>query len=98
GRTACRLSDSLADTGSPFISAGPDLRDGNFHHVALTVARSSTTGGHLYADGQVVLTFNASLEPGDLSNGDPMRIGFNAVASISSLFKRHIATWTHYTR
>ena len=98
GRIACRLSDSLADNGSPFISSGPDLRDGNFHHVALTVARGITNGGRLYADGQVVLNFDASVEPGDLSNSDPLRIGFNAVASISSPFKGQIDEVTLYSR
>src|ERR1044071_892620 len=98
GRIACRLSDSLSDNGSPFISSGPDLRDGNFHHVALTVARGITNGGRLYADGQVVLNFDASVEPGDLSNSDPLRIGFNAVASISSPFKGQIDEVTLYSR
>src|SRR5439155_8445853 len=90
GRVACRISDSVADNGTPYGPAGPDLRDGKFHHVALTVGRTSATGGHLYVDGQVVLTFDPTTEPGDLSNGDPLRIGFNAVPSIFILFKGQI--------
>ena len=35
-----------------------NIRDGNFHHVAATVDRDSTTGGKLFVDNVLVLTFN----------------------------------------
>jgi hypothetical protein len=41
-----------------YVSAGPALSDGNWHHVAATIDRSSSTGGKLYADGNLVLTFD----------------------------------------
>ena len=41
-----------------YVSAGPGLSDNSWHHVAVTVDRSSSTGGKLYADGALVLTFD----------------------------------------
>ena len=41
----------------------------------MTVDRDSPTGGRLYVDGVVVLTFNPTLEPGDLSNNAALLIG-----------------------
>ncbi|HSP99685.1 MAG TPA: LamG-like jellyroll fold domain-containing protein, partial [Candidatus Dormibacteraeota bacterium] len=41
-----------------YVSAAPALSDGTWHHVAVTVDRSSSSGGKLYADGSVVLTFD----------------------------------------
>jgi hypothetical protein len=58
-----------------FISPGPDLRDGLFHHVAVTVDRDATNGGNLYVDGQVVLTFDPTHLQGSLSNTALLTIG-----------------------
>lgn len=60
GRLGFQLADAPLEAGahSNFVSLGPDLRDETFHHVAVTVDRSSSTGGKLYVDGVVVLTFN----------------------------------------
>jgi len=44
------MSDSLLSYPL-VVSAGPDLRDGGWHHVAVTVDRASSTGGRLYVDG-----------------------------------------------
>ena len=88
GKVACRLSDSLANVGTGYGPAGPDLRmDGNFHHVAMTVDRDSTTGGKLYVDGAVGLTFDPTVEPGNLSNNEPVRSGNHATASLNCYFK-----------
>src|SRR5207245_181487 len=95
GHVSCRLSDSIADNGTAFESPGPDLRDGNYHHIALTVSRNSTNGGRLYADGQVVLTFDPTSESGSLSNSGPLRIGNNA-APVFTLFKGQIDEVTLY--
>src|SRR5262249_40042600 len=56
---------------------GPDLRDGTWHHVAVTVHRSSTTGGTLYVDGDVIATFDPTGNQGDLSNTQPLLIGLH---------------------
>ena len=77
GRLGCSLMARLGTktNSATFISAGPDLRDGMFHHVALTLAWTSTNGGTLYVDGQAVLSFDPTPCRGDLSNQSPLVIG-----------------------
>jgi hypothetical protein len=78
GRLACWLatnSPNLISNSAMFISSGPDLRDGMFHHVAVTLDRSSTSGGKLFVDGNVVLTFNAFSRRGDLTTVSQMFMG-----------------------
>jgi len=69
GRIALAMGSSpiSATNVSTFISPGPDLRDAMFHHVAASVNRTSTTGGHLYVDGQLVLTFDPTPRKGSLA-------------------------------
>lgn len=62
-------------TFARFISPGPDLRDGQFHEVALTLERNSPTGGKLYVDGAVVLTFDPTKSAASLANPAPLLIG-----------------------
>jgi concanavalin A-like lectin/glucanase superfamily protein len=69
-----------------FVSPGPDLRDGKFHHVALTVSRNSATGGKLYADGVVVMTFDPTFYNGSLVNAQPLRIGNHAALDLNCFF------------
>jgi hypothetical protein len=98
GQLHCRMSGSLSGPSYGFGPAGPDLRDGKFHHVGVTVARDSATGGKLYVDGQVVLTFDPRVVPGDLSNAGPLRIGVNANATFFSNFKGVIDEVSLYNR
>ena len=98
GQLHFRMSDSLSGPSYGFGPAGPDLRDGKFHHVAVTVARSSATGGKLYVDGQEVLTFDPTVAPGDLSNTEPLRIGVNANATFFSNFKGAMDEVSLYNR
>ncbi len=98
GRVMFHLSDSTLDNGTSFGEAGPDLRDGDFHHVAVTVERLLPTGGHLYVDGQPVLEFNPATQPGDLTTGEPLRIGNHATASHNIFFKGQIDELALYNR
>src|SRR5207253_9488324 len=98
GRVACDLAESLSDNGTAFGPAGPDLRDGNFHHVALTVNRSSASGGRMFVDGQTVLLFDPTVEPGDLSTSEPLRIGNHSMASLFAFFKGQIDVISLYNR
>jgi len=52
GRLAFKL-ENLPGTTAP----GPDLRDGQWHHVAVTVDVNTPPSGTLYVDGQNVHTF-----------------------------------------
>ena len=40
------------------INLSNDLRDGQWHHIAVTVDRNSATGGNAYVDGALTGTFN----------------------------------------
>ena len=81
-----------------FISSGPDLRDGMFHHVAMTLDRSSTTGGKLFVDGNVVLTFDAFSRRGDLSNTGQLLIGCPTMTLSNSFFYGSIDELAIYNR
>lgn len=81
-----------------FGPAGPDLRDGQFHQVALTVQRDSPVGGHLYVDGRPVLTFDTTSLAGDLSNDQPLRIGNHCNPDYNSFFKGIINQVALYNR
>lgn len=98
GRIHCRLSDSISGNGAEFGPAGPDLRDDNFHHVALSVVRSATNGGNLFVDGQVVLNFDPTAVVGDLSNAQPFRIGNHASSFVNAFFKGRIDEVSLYHR
>jgi hypothetical protein len=88
----------LTADGDMFISSGPDLRDGMFHHVAVTLDRSSTTGGKLFVDGNVVLTFDALSHRGDLSNTGQLLIGGPTTTRSNSFFYGSIDELAIYNR
>ncbi len=98
GRLAFRLSTSIAGNGQVWGPAGPDLRDGSFHHVAVTLARNSTAGGELYVDGQSVLTFDPTGQSGSLSTSEPLRIGNHATSYLNCYFKGQIDEVCLYAR
>jgi hypothetical protein len=77
GRLAFWLASAPTSStnASMFTSTGPDLRDGMFHHVGVTLNRTATNGGVLYVDGQAVLTFDPTARSGDLSNSANLVIG-----------------------
>jgi hypothetical protein len=73
--------------------AGPNMGDGNYHHVTLVVHRG-TDGGRLYVDGNVVLTFTP--DSGDLSNDQPFLIGKHS--RVNAPFKGIIDELSLYNR
>ncbi len=77
GNLHCRLADTTGG-GLVVTCAGPDMRDGVFHHVALTVARNSATGCNFYVDAALVGTFDTTSIPGDLSNPASLYLGQNS--------------------
>lgn len=68
GRLAFGLRSTSSAAPLLVIANTPDLADSRNHHVAVTLQRSSTTGGHLYLDGQPVLTFDPTSQNGDLTS------------------------------
>ncbi len=85
GALGFQLADNSANSASCGTNASvsgctnwgssAQVADGKWHLVAATVSRSSNTGGKLYVDGNLVLTFDASIRPLSLSNSGKLRIG-----------------------
>jgi len=69
------LNPEATTNASMFVSSGPNLRDGLWHHVAVAIDRTATNGGRLFVDGQNVLTFDPTPFRGSLINPSAMRIG-----------------------
>jgi hypothetical protein len=50
--------------------------DGQWHHVAVTIARGTQDGGRFYLDGLPVgQRFNPTVHAGSLASGSPLRVG-----------------------
>lgn len=81
-----------------FISAGPDLTDGKFHHVALTLDRGSPTGGKLWVDGSAVLTFDPTKLRGTMVNSEPLLIGTHPDTTLQCDFKGKMEDVRFYSR
>ncbi len=81
-----------------FIASGHDLRDGGYHHLAVTMDRSSTNGGHIYVDGTSVLTFDPTVMPGSLTNSEPFRIGVHPQSGFNGWYKGVIDEVSVYRR
>ena len=73
--TTCSNSPNVSCTNfiAPASTAIP--KDGQWHHVAVTVDRDQPNGGVLYVDGNVVLVFDPTLRPQSLDNSAPLWIG-----------------------
>ncbi len=98
GQVHTRLSTSILTGGNDWGPAGPNVQDGNFHHVAMTLDRGSTTGGHFYVDGVPVLMFNPTSEAGDLSNDQPLRMGNHPTPGFNAFLRGMIDEPTIYSR
>jgi hypothetical protein len=75
----------LADgTYANYISPGQTPNDGQWHLLAVTIARSSPTGVRFYLDGQPFgPTFNPTAHQGSLAAAAPFRIGARSALSSS---------------
>ncbi len=79
-----QLADGLYDN---YFSDVLVPSDGNWHHVAVTVRRSSATGIQFYLDGQPMgKTFDPTGHRGPLAATNPLRIGSRS-SSVSGLFE-----------
>jgi hypothetical protein len=72
GRPGIQLGD-----GAGFINYAPllSIADGLWHHLAITVNRSVTTGIQFYVDGTFVQAFDPTPYPGSVSNTNPLWVG-----------------------
>lgn len=90
GRLATVLTDSAGNTQSHFTRTpavnAADLRDGRWHHVALSARRDPQVRTLLLAVDGGVTTLSTSLEvTGDLGHA-PLRLGFEPVAGPTTAF------------
>lgn len=81
----------ICDAGPPFttnctnyVSPGPNIADGQWHHVAVTVQRTGTPEVKLYVDGTLVLTRGA--RTGNANSSIPLLIGSGYPIVISKPF------------
>ncbi len=73
-----KLGFQLADSSgwSNYIAfSGPNVGDGNWHLVAVSVQRTSSTGLKLYVDGVLVGTYNPTARAGSITNVATLRLG-----------------------
>ncbi len=75
---------------------GPDLRDGVWHHVAVTVQRSSSSGGTIYVDGEPIVAFDPTSQSGSLATSAPLLIGEHPDPSLDCNFRGGIDEPTLY--
>jgi hypothetical protein len=98
GRLAFSLAALGINSNSIYISSGPDLRDGMFHHVAVTLDRTNSAGGVLYVDGAPVLVFDPRAHTNSLLNTTPLFIGAPAITLSNSFFNGLIDEPAIYNR
>jgi Concanavalin A-like lectin/glucanases superfamily/HYR domain len=72
GNLGFQLGDGVSTTD---FASMKNVADGEFHHVAVTLDRTSAAGGRLYVDGVVALTFDPTGVTGSATNAVELRIG-----------------------
>ncbi len=77
GKLLFQLYDDISGWYNYYDPSSPDLADGEWHCVAVTVDRDEPDGGRLYADGQLIHTFNPTNRSGNITNAAELRIGKN---------------------
>jgi hypothetical protein len=82
GRLGFQLG--VGGTGQDAINLSNDLRNGQWHHIAITVVRNSVTGGKAYVDGSQSGTFNPTARSGNLANSQPFLIGEHETATVAN--------------
>ncbi len=74
GKLGFQLADGVG--WSNYIAmSGPNVADGNWHLVAVTVQRGNTSGLKLYMDGVVIGTFNPTARSGSLTSSAALWLG-----------------------
>jgi len=83
GSNICSTLPSASCTN---YSSGAFVANGQWHHIAVTVDRSSPTGGRFYVDGLLVSTFDPTLRSGSLTNASPLRLASRS-SSVTGLLR-----------
>jgi concanavalin A-like lectin/glucanase superfamily protein len=81
GSLGLQLADSLGTGFSNYLSpVVPSLSDGQWHHIAVTVRRTSATGVRFYHNGALIGSANPTGRLGSLANNSRLRIGTRTAA------------------
>jgi hypothetical protein len=83
GYLSLQLSDGSFPFGYTNYASPVFVADGNWHHIAVTVSRSSNQGILFYLDGVSTQYGNPTAHPNSLDNTDNLRIGRNSSSTIS---------------
>lgn len=75
GKLLLQIGDSTNSWSNYINYSSPSVNNGAWRHVAVTVDRSSSSGGKFYVDGSLVYTFNPTNRSGNTSNAAPLEMG-----------------------
>jgi len=80
---ALQLADGVGTGYTNYFSSAlaPNLYDGNWHHLTVTVKRTNSTGIRFYHNGALAGTASPLGRVGSLVNNSPLRIGTRTAAS-----------------
>lgn len=96
GRPQFELHEGV---GTQYNGGGADLRDGAWHHVAVSIDRANPSGGIIfYVDGQQIGSPQVSFTDGDLSSNGAFFIGRNNVQGGTTNFVGQIDEVGIYNR
>lgn len=83
GFLSLQLSDGAFPFGYTNYASPVFVADGNWHHIAVTVSRTSNQGILFYLDGVATQYGNPTTHPNSLTNTDNLRIGKNSASTVS---------------
>lgn len=101
GTLKFQLADDSGGAGHyhNYSSGSGNLRDGNWHHVAVTVNRTDVYGLKFYLDGQQIGgSYDPTVEPGTLASSSPLLIGKHALSTLNAGFKGAMDEVSIYNR
>ncbi len=78
GSVGFELANGLGSPTYTNYNSSAFIADGEWHFIAITVARDNPDGLIFYLDGQVVQDFDPTGRTGSLANDSPVRIGVRA--------------------
>jgi len=76
---AAPAASTFGSVRSVSPAGSPNVADGEWHHVAVSVGREQSLGGRLFVDGQVVMTFDPTPASGDAGNTADLLIGMSSL-------------------
>lgn len=100
GKLGFQIADAPLRSGNfaNYLPYMADLRDGAWHHVAVSLDRDSATGCRLFVDGVRKCALSATTKAGSLTNAEPFRIGVHPQSNFNGWYRGGIDEVTVYRR